>query len=113
MRSVTAQRLAEFDERDYKLTLGVTRQEFEQMLAALEETYQKEHKRKPRFTKITMEDKLILTLIYRREYRSMENIAAEYGVSRDTIADNIHWVERVLLNANLLKNSVTCVYKTN
>ena len=40
------------------------------------------------------------------------NIAAEYGVSRDTIADNIHWVERALLNANLLQNSVTCVYKT-
>ena len=44
--------------------------------------------------------KLVLTLLYRREYRSMENIAAEYGVSRDTIADNIHWVERALLNAN-------------
>ena len=57
--------------------------------------------------------KLVLTLLYRREYRSMENIAAEYGVSRDTIADNIHWVERALLNANLLQNSVTCVYKTN
>ena len=113
MRSVTAQRLAEFDERDYKLTLGVTRQEFEQMLAALEETYQKEHKRKPRFTKITMVDKLILTLIYRREYRSMERVAKEYEVSRDTIADNIHWVEQALLNADLLENSVTCVYKTN
>ena len=113
MRSVTAQRLAEFDERDYQLTLGVTRQEFEEMLAALEETYQREHKRKPRFTKITMLDKLILTLIYRREYRSMDSIAAEYEVSRDTIADNIHWVEQALLNANLLETSVTCVYKTN
>ena len=60
-----------------------------------------------------MQDKLVLTLLYCREYRSMENIAAEYGVSRDTIADNIHWVERALLNANLLQNSVTCVYKTN
>ena len=62
---------------------------------------------------ITVQDKLVLTLLDRREYRSMENIAAEYGVSRDTIADNIHWVERALLNANLLQNSVTCVYKTN
>ena len=55
----------------------------------------------------------MLTLLYRREYRSMENIAAEYGVSRDTIADNIHWVEQTLLNADLIQKSVTCVYKTN
>ena len=113
MRSVTAQRLAEFEERDYEITLGVTKQEFGRMLAALEDAYRKEHKRKPRFTKITMVDKLVLTLIYRREYRSMESIAREYEVSRDTIADNIHWVEQVLLNADLLQDSVTCVYKTN
>ena len=88
MRSITAQRLAEFTEQDYEFTFGITRKEFAQMLEALNAAYCKEH-------------------------RSMENIAAEYGVSRDTIADNIHWVERALLNANLLQNSVTCVYKTN
>ena len=108
MRSITAQRLAEFTEQDC-----ITRKEFAQMLEALNAAYCKEHRRRPHFTKITMQDKLVLTLLYRREYRSMENIAAEYGVSRDTIADNIHWVERALLNANLLQNSVTCVYKTN
>ena len=113
MRSITAQRLAEFTEQDYEFTFGITRKEFAQMLEALNAAYCKEHRRRPHFTKITMQDKLVLTLLYRREYRSMENIAAEYGVSRDTIADNIHWVERALLNANLLQNSVTCVYKTN
>lgn len=113
MRNVTAQRLAEFTERDYRLTFGITKEEFDKMLATLEEAYQREHKRKPRFTKITMPDKLILTLIYRHEYRSMDSIAAEYEVSRDTIADNIHWVEQTLLNADLLETSVTCVYKTN
>ncbi len=107
MRSITVQRLAEFTEQDYEFTFGITRKEFAQMLEALNAAYCKEHRRRPHFTKITMQDKLVLTLLYRREYRSMENIAAEYGVSRDTIADNIHWVERALLNANLLQNSVT------
>ena len=72
MRKVTAQRLAEFTERDY-----------------------------------------VLTLIYRHEYRSMDSIAAEYEVSRDTIEVNVHWVEQTLLNADLIQKSVTCVYKTN
>ena len=108
MRKVTAQRLAEFTERDYVLTFGVGKREFDRMLAALEDAY-----RKPRFTKITMLDKLVLTLIYRHEYRSMDSIAAEYEVSRDTIEVNVHWVEQTLLNADLIQKSVTCVYKTN
>ena len=113
MRRIPEQRLAEFQERDYQLNFGVSKAEFEKMLAALYEAYQKEHKRKPRFTKISMTDKLILTLIYRCQYRSMDSVAKEYEVSLDTIADNIHWVERTLLNADLLDGSVTCVYKTN
>ena len=43
----------------------------------------------------------------------MDSVANEYEVSRDTIADNVHWVEQTLLNADLLETSVTCVYKTN
>ena len=50
-----------------------------------------------------MVDKLILTLTYRCQYRSMDSIAKEYEVSLDTISDNIHWVERALLNADLLE----------
>lgn len=113
MRRITEEQLADLREVDYQNMLGVTREEFGQMLQALEEAYRKEHKRKPRFTKITMVDKLILTLTYRCQYRSMDSIAKEYEVSLDTISDNIHWVEQTLLNADLLETSVTCVYKTN
>lgn len=113
MRRITEEQLADLREVDYQNMLGVTREEFGQMLQALEEAYREQHKRKPRFTKITMVDKLILTLTYRCQYRSMDSIAKEYEVSLDTISDNIHWVEQTLLNADLLETSVTCVYKTN
>ena len=113
MRRITEQTLAEFREADYRNNFGVTKEQFDEMLEALNEAYQQEHKRKPRFTKISMLDKLILTLTYRCAYRSMDSIAKEYEVSWDTISDNIHWVERSLLNADLLESSVTCVYKTN
>lgn len=111
MRSIPEQRIAEFQEQDYQLYFGISKLEFDRMLKALHEAYRQEHKRKTRFTKISMMDKLILTLIYRYEYRTMESIAKEYEVSLDTIADNIHWVERTLLNADILQTSVTCVYK--
>ena len=113
MRRITEEHLADLCEVDYRNLMGVTQEEFGRMLQALEEGYRREHKRKPRFTKITMVDKLILTLTYRCQYRSMDSIAKEYEVSLDTISDNIHWVEQTLLNADLLESSVTCVYKTN
>ena len=103
MRSIPEQRIAEFQEQDYQLYFGISKLEFDRMLKALHEAYRQEHKRKTRFTKISMMDKLILTLIYRYEYRTMESIAKEYEVSLDTIADNIHWVERTLLNADILQ----------
>ena len=103
MRSIPEQRIAEFQEQDYQRYFGISKLEFDRMLKALQEAYRQEHKRKTRFTKISMMDKLILTLIYRYEYRTMESIAKEYEVSLDTIADNIHWVERTLLNADILQ----------
>lgn len=72
MRSIPEQRIAEFQEQDYQLYFGISKLEFDRMLQALHEAYRQEHKRKTRFTKISMMDKLILTLIYRYEYRTME-----------------------------------------
>lgn len=86
MRSIPEQRIAEFQEQDYQLYFGISKLEFDRMLKALHEAYRQEYKRKTRFTKISMMDKLILTLIYRYEYRTMESIAKEYEVSLDTIA---------------------------
>lgn len=54
MRRITEEHLADLCEADYRNLMGVTREEFGRMLQALEEGYRREHKRKPRFTKITM-----------------------------------------------------------
>lgn len=42
-------------------------------------------------------DKLMIMLQYYREYRTMDNIAFEYGVSKSTICDAIKWVEETLV----------------
>ena len=58
MRSIPEQRIAEFQEQDYQLYFGISKLEFDRMLQALYEAYRQEHKRKTRFTKISMMDKL-------------------------------------------------------
>lgn len=71
MRSIPEQRIAEFQEQDYQLYFGISKLEFDRMLKALHEAYRQEHKRKTRFTKISMMDKLIM-------YRNM-GLCAQSG----------------------------------
>lgn len=113
MKRIPEERLETLTEREYLLNFGVSKEEFDRMLATLETAYRTEHKREPRFRKITIKDRLIFTLRYRQEYRSMESIAKEYEVCVDTIENNIHWVEQILLNEDLIQASVTCVYRLN
>ena len=42
-------------------------------------------------------DKLIIMLNYYRDYRTMNNIAFDYGVVKSTICDTVKWVENVLV----------------
>jgi predicted DNA-binding protein YlxM (UPF0122 family) len=48
-------------------------------------------------TKLHVEDKLLFTLHYHREYRTMEHIGFDYDVVKSAIHDAIVWVEDCLI----------------
>ena len=50
--------------------------------------------RKP---KLCMEDKLLATLEYLREYRTMAHIAVSYDIAESNIHATIRWVENTLV----------------
>ena len=41
-------------------------------------------------------DKLVVTLGYYHDYRTMNNIAFDYGVSKSHISDAVKWMENTL-----------------
>jgi hypothetical protein len=53
---------------------------FEKMRSVLQREYDALHQKGGKPPKLTVEDKLYITLKYLREYRTMDSIAAEYGV---------------------------------
>jgi hypothetical protein len=64
----------------------------------LQREYDALHQKGGKPPKLTVEDKLSITMKYLREYRTMDSIAAEYGVCKGTVCLSIQWVEGTLMN---------------
>ena len=87
----------------FKRLYGVKPDTFEKMKEILQEEYNKLHKAGGSTPKLEVQDKLIVTLKYYREYRTMESIGADYGVSKSTICESIQWVENTLAKDKTFK----------
>ena len=87
----------------FKRLYGVKPDTFDNMKAILQKEYDKMHKDGGAPPKLTVEDKLIATLKYLREYRTMESIGADYGVRKSTICESIQWVENTLIKDKTFK----------
>jgi hypothetical protein len=81
----------------FKRLYGVKPGTFRKMLSILQEGFNALHTKGGKPPKLTAEDKLYIALKYLREYRTMDSIAAEYGVCKGTVCLAIQWVEDTLV----------------
>jgi len=82
-----------------KQIFGIKKNTFDKMLKLLNESYRIEHLRGGHPPKLSVLDRLVIMLSYYRDYRTMENIAFEYGVAKSTICECIKWVENILIKS--------------
>jgi hypothetical protein len=80
----------------FKRLYGVKPATFHKMPEILQKKYDTLHQKGGKPPKLTVEDKLYITLKYLREYRTMDSIAAEYGVCKGTVCLSIQRVEDTL-----------------
>ncbi len=90
-------RIAELAEEKYLVIFGVRKPTFLKMLDILENAYKELHGKGGRPSRLSVLDKLVIMLGYYHDYRTMENIAFEYGVSKSRICDAVKWVENTLI----------------
>ena len=81
----------------FKRLVGVQRETFAQMLQILNSAYVQVHKQGGRTPKLSLEDLLMATLQYLREYRSYEQIAADFGIHESNLIRRSKWAEEVLI----------------
>ena len=86
----------ESEERFRRLT-GIKRTTFDVMVLILKsaEKLLKAQGGKP--NKLSIEDRLLMTLEYLREYRTYFHISRSYGISESACYRNIRWVEDTLI----------------
>jgi len=90
-------------EHTFKRMFCVKIKTFNKMIEILEKEYAKIHKKGGSPPKMSVEDKLYATLKYLREYRTMEHIGGDYGVSKSTTCESIQWVENTLKQEGTFK----------
>lgn len=81
----------------FKRLVGVQRATFEEMLAVLKTAYQLKHSKGGRTPKLSLEDLLMATLQYMREYRTYEQIVADFGIHESNLIRRSRWVEDTLV----------------
>lgn len=94
-----AKRIARLKDEEFQRIFGVKKIIFNEMLQILEEQYRNDHKQGGHPVKLSILDKLVIMLGYYRDYRTMENIAFDYGVAKSTIYESIRWAENTLIKS--------------
>ena len=89
--------LSEYSNTKFRRITGVKRVTFEKMVEILRKGYAEKHRHRGRTPKLSIENLLLATLEYLREYRTYAHIAASYGIAESNIYRGIKWVENTLI----------------
>lgn len=95
--------LKKLSDEQFRRITGIKRKTFDLMILHLKEAEKKKKSKGGRSNKLSMENRLLMTLEYLREYRTYAHIAASYGISESNVYKNIKWIEDVLIKCDEFK----------
>lgn len=81
----------------FKRLVGVDRKTFHEMLVCLEQAQASVYQKGGRKLKLSLADLLMATLQYFREYRTYEQIAADFNIHESNLIRKSHWIEETLI----------------
>jgi len=84
---------------DFRRLTGVKPVTFVKMVAILKKAEEEQKKLGGKPNKLRIEERLLMTLEYLREYRTYFHISRNYGISESACYRNIRWVEDTLIKS--------------
>ena len=89
--------LSELEDKEFRRLTGVKRPTFERMLEILKAGELLQKARGGRPNHLSLENRLLMTLCYWREYRTYFHIGIDFKVSESACFRNIAWVENCIV----------------
>ncbi|STZ01968.1 Uncharacterised protein [Moraxella equi] len=94
---MTPKQAKKLSDSEFKRYFGIKRATYQHMLSILQEAYNEQHRKGGRKAKISLENKLMITLNHYREYRRQFHIAQDFGMTESAVCKAIQWVESILI----------------
>jgi transposase len=91
------QQIKGLKEAEFQRLTGIKISTFYKMITILKEADNKKKAKGGRKNKLSIEDQLLMSLEYMREYRTYFHIAKSYGISESSAYKGIKWVENILI----------------
>jgi len=91
--------IKDLPDKRFKRLTGVNKAVFHQMKQAVT-AHQQKHRKHPtrgRPPKLVVEDKLLVMLMYYREYRTYEHMGVTYGISESSVCEIVQAMESILI----------------
>ena len=82
---------------DFRRLTGVKKETFDKMVNILTEAHKNKKAKGGRNNKLCIEDQLLLTLEYLREYRTYFHIGHSFDMSESAAFKTVKWVENTLI----------------
>jgi len=90
------ERAEELTTKQFRRFFGIKRETFYRMIEILTEAHVIKKRKGGRKNKLKIEDQLLMTFQYLREYRTYFHVGESFGVSETTALKTIRWVEDTL-----------------
>jgi hypothetical protein len=92
-----------FSDKDFGRLTGVSRPVFAILLDIVQTYVLKHRSKKGSKSKLSLEEQLLLTLFYLKDYSGLLHLSFMAGVDKSTVCRNIAKIEIILLEAGILK----------
>lgn len=86
----------------FKRLCGVGWETFEEMLKVVK-SYINEHKKTGRPSKLSIEDQILMTLEYLREYRTYFHIGQSWGLDEANVYRTVKKIENILIQSDVFQ----------
>jgi hypothetical protein len=91
------EQIRDLSKEQFRRLTGIKTETFTRMVAILREADREKKKQGGRNNKLCIEDQLLMTLEYLREYRTYFHIGNSYGISESSAYKCVKWVEDTLI----------------